>query len=157
MPPGDDTYVYVGSGVLVWRFVLYLTLADDGAHPERRAAVVSRPDEQRLADIVDAAAELSSIVERGRDAFLADAILRRAAERLLEIIGEAANVLSDETTGRFPEIGWRDLARLRIVLAHRYLRVESRTGLDDRDRGRSDPRNAPVGGAMNVTVRRQRP
>ena len=27
MPPGDDTYVYVGSGVLVWRFVLYLTLA----------------------------------------------------------------------------------------------------------------------------------
>ena len=31
VPPGDDIYVYVGSGVLVWRFVLYLTLADDGA------------------------------------------------------------------------------------------------------------------------------
>ena len=31
VPPGDDIYVYVGSGVLVWRFVLYLTLAEDGA------------------------------------------------------------------------------------------------------------------------------
>lgn len=85
---------------------------------------MSRSDEQRLADILDAAAELSAIVERGRDAFLADAILKRAAERLLEIIGEAANALSDEATGRFPEIGWRDLARLRIVLAHHYQRVD---------------------------------
>ena len=31
VPPGDDIYAYVGSGVLVWRFVLYLTLAGDGA------------------------------------------------------------------------------------------------------------------------------
>lgn len=85
---------------------------------------MSRSDEQRLADILDAAAELSAIVGRGRDAFLADAILKRAAERLLEIIGEAANALSEETTGRFPGIGWRDLARLRIVLAHHYQRVD---------------------------------
>ena len=86
---------------------------------------MSRSDEQRLADILDAADELAAVVARGHDAFVADAILRRAAERLLEIIGEAANALSDETTGRFPEIGWRDLARLRIVLAHHYQRVDS--------------------------------
>ena len=85
---------------------------------------MSRSDEQRLADLLDAAAELSAIVDHGRDAFLADAIFKRAAERLLEIIGEAANALSDETTARFPEIGWRDLARLRIVLAHHYQRVD---------------------------------
>ena len=85
---------------------------------------MSRSDEQRLADILDAAAELSAIVERGRDAFLADAILKRAAERLLEVIGEAADRLSDETIGRFPDIGWRDLTRLRIVLAHHYQRVD---------------------------------
>ena len=85
---------------------------------------MSRSDEQRLADILDAAEELSAIVERGRDAFLSDPILKRAAERLLEIIGEAANSLSDQATGRFPEIGWRDLARLRIVLAHHYQRVD---------------------------------
>ena len=85
---------------------------------------MSRSDERRLADILDAADELAAVVARGRDAFIADAILRRATERLLEIIGEAANALSDETTGRFPEIEWRDLARLRIVLAHHYQRVD---------------------------------
>jgi len=58
---------------------------------------VSRRDGQRVADIVDAAAELSAIVDRGRDAFDADPILRRVAERLLEIIGEAANSLTAET------------------------------------------------------------
>ena len=85
---------------------------------------MSRSDKQRLADIVDAATELSAITGRGRDVFLADAILRRAAERLLEIIGEAANTLSEETTGQFPEIAWRDITRLRIVLAHHYQRVD---------------------------------
>lgn len=48
----------------------------------------------------------------------------RAAERLLEIIGEAANSLSDETTGRYPGVPWRDVRRLRIVLAHHYQRVD---------------------------------
>ena len=77
-----------------------------------------------MADILDAAGELAVIALRGHEAFLADAILMRAAERLLEIIGEAANSLSETTTGRFPEIGWRDLARLRILLAHHYQRVD---------------------------------
>ncbi len=45
---------------------------------------MSRSDVERLTDILDAAAELSAVVERGRDQFLADAILKRAAERLLE-------------------------------------------------------------------------
>jgi uncharacterized protein with HEPN domain len=85
---------------------------------------VSRSDEQRLADLLDAADELASIVDRGRESFDADPILRRAAERLLEIIGEAANGLSDETTGRHRDVPWRDITRLRIILAHHYHRVD---------------------------------
>lgn len=86
---------------------------------------MSRRDAQRVADIVDAAAELSAIVDRGRDAFDADPILRRAAERLLEIIGEAANSLTVETRERYPDVPWRDVTRLRIVLAHHYHRVDA--------------------------------
>jgi uncharacterized protein with HEPN domain len=85
---------------------------------------VSRSDGQRIADILDAATELAEIVARGKAAFLEDSILRRAAERLLEIIGEAANTISPETKNRYPGIGWRDVARLRIVLAHHYQRVD---------------------------------
>lgn len=86
---------------------------------------MSRRDDQRVADIVDAAAELKTIVDRGRDAFDADPVLQRAAERLLEIIGEAANSLTAETTGRYPDVPWRDITRLRIVLAHHYHRVDA--------------------------------
>jgi uncharacterized protein with HEPN domain len=85
---------------------------------------VSRSDDQRLADLLDAADELAGIVDRGRESFNADPILRRAAERLLEIIGEAANGLSAETTGRYPTVPWRDITRLRILLAHHYHRVD---------------------------------
>jgi uncharacterized protein with HEPN domain len=85
---------------------------------------VTRSDEQRLADLLDAADELAGIVARGREAFDADPILRRATERLLEIIGEAANGLSEETTGQHPGVPWRDITRRRIVLAHHYHRVD---------------------------------
>jgi uncharacterized protein with HEPN domain len=86
---------------------------------------VTRGDELRLADIVDACREMSEVVAVGRDAFLADRIRVRAAERLLEVIGEAANALGVETTDEYPEVNWRDITRLRIVLAHHYQRVDS--------------------------------
>lgn len=85
---------------------------------------MTRRDEQRIADILDAAAELRIIVDRGRAVFDADVILRRAAERLLEIIGEAAHALTPATTDRHPDVPWRDIGRLRVVLAHHYHRVD---------------------------------
>lgn len=85
---------------------------------------MSRSDSQRVADILDAAEELAVVVATDRDTFLADPIRRRAAERLLEIIGESVNALSDQTTDRYPTIPWRDIARLRILLAHHYHRVD---------------------------------
>ena len=85
---------------------------------------MSRSDDQRIADLLDAADELADIVDRGRDAFNADPVLRRAAERLLEIIGVAATGLSDETTGPHPTVPWRDITRLRTLRAHHYHRVD---------------------------------
>ena len=85
---------------------------------------MSRSDDERIADILDATAELAALVARGRAAYDADVLLHRAAERLLEIIGEAASALSDELTERIPDVAWRDVRRLRVVLAHHYHRVD---------------------------------
>lgn len=85
---------------------------------------MSRSDVERIADILTACRELEVIVSRGYEAFLADLILQRAAERLLEIIGEAANSLSEESRATVIGVPWDDIRRLRIVVAHHYHRVD---------------------------------
>lgn len=49
---------------------------------------------------------------------------RRAAERLLEIIGEASTALSDAFTAARPGVPWRDVGALRILLAQHYHRID---------------------------------
>jgi uncharacterized protein with HEPN domain len=85
---------------------------------------VSRSDHERIADIVAAADELKRLVAGGKARYDADRVLQLAAERLLEIIGEAASSISPQTTTRYPAVAWRDIARLRILLAHHYHRVD---------------------------------
>jgi uncharacterized protein with HEPN domain len=79
---------------------------------------VSRRDDERVADILDAASEISAVTELGRDAWDKDRIRQLAVERLLEIIGEAANSLSEDFRTQHPAIPWRDIIGLRVVLAH---------------------------------------
>jgi len=86
---------------------------------------VSRSDDQRVADVLDAADELALVVADGRAAFFRRTLHVRAAERLLEIIGEACTSLSDEFKSGYPEIDWRDISALRILLAHHYHRVDA--------------------------------
>ncbi|GIU92583.1 MAG: hypothetical protein KatS3mg011_1489 [Acidimicrobiia bacterium] len=56
--------------------------------------------------MIMAADEIAAVVERGRDAFDADVVLRRAVERCLEIIGEASKAMSQDVTDAHPEIAW---------------------------------------------------
>ncbi len=85
---------------------------------------MSRSDEQRVEDIRALADELAAIVALGVDRFRAEQVLRRATERLLELIGEAATAISLEMRSGVPDIAWSDITRLRIVLAHHYHRVD---------------------------------
>ena len=43
---------------------------------------------------------------------------------LPEIIGESANALSSEFRAGCPDVPWKDVIGLRIVLAHHYHRVD---------------------------------
>lgn len=85
---------------------------------------MSRSDDERVADILDAAHELASVVQAGIDEFRAGFLRLRAAERLLEIIGEASASLSDEFKQEHPGIAWREVTALRILLAHHYHRID---------------------------------
>ena len=74
-------------------------------------------DRQRLADIQAAIDAIRSHLQRGG---LSDGLVFDAVRiRLLEI-GEAVKALPDELLDSQPSIPWRQIARMRDHLAHRY-------------------------------------
>jgi len=85
---------------------------------------VSRGDDERIADILDAASQIVEVVAVGRRAWEADRVRQLAVERLLEIVGESARAMSDGGRARYPQVPWSDIIGLRIVLAHHYHRVD---------------------------------
>lgn len=85
---------------------------------------MSRSDDERVTDILEAAEEIAVLVQPGREMWDQDRIRRLAVERLLEIIGEAARALSEERRARYPDVPWQDVVGLRTVLAHHYHRID---------------------------------
>ena len=83
---------------------------------------MTRGDDLRSLDIVEACSSLSEVV-RARGT-VNEEILLRAAEPLLEIIGEAATNCSLALKDRHPEVDWEGIAGLRVVLAHHYHRTQ---------------------------------
>lgn len=53
-----------------------------------------------------------------------DPVIQAAAQRWLEILGEAASHVSDETKSAHPEIAWREITGIRVILAHGYFHIE---------------------------------
>ncbi len=85
---------------------------------------MSRSDDERVADILEAAQQIGEVVQRGRHAWDADRIAQLAVERLLEIIGESAQAMSAQARTAYPDVPWRDVIGLRVVLAHHYHRID---------------------------------
>lgn len=82
---------------------------------------MSRQDGDRLDDITAAIDAIRSHVGRGP---LSDNLVSDAVRiRLLEI-GEAVKALTEELTSSEPDIPWRQVARMRDHLAHRYFMTE---------------------------------
>lgn len=82
---------------------------------------MSRHDSERLDDITAAIEAIRAHASRGP---LSDDLVNDAIRiRLLEI-GEAVKSLDPQLTAREPELPWRQIARMRDHLAHRYFLTE---------------------------------
>ena len=57
------------------------------------------------------------------DDFLQDYKTQDAVVRNIEILGEAAKLLSDETKEKYPNVPWKDIAGTRDKLIHDYFGV----------------------------------
>ena len=78
-------------------------------------------DSARLWDMLQSARQAQEYV-RGYtwERYIADALIRDATERRIEIIGEAARGVSREFRDAHPEIAWKGIMAQRHVLAHKY-------------------------------------
>ncbi len=84
-----------------------------------------QPEEERdagyLWDMREAAHDCLDFVKDATYVqFCQNKMMHSAVERRLEILGEAASRVSEAFQSDHPEIPWKEIKGLRVVLAHRY-------------------------------------
>lgn len=82
-------------------------------------------DRKYLEDIQEVSGQVIEICRgKSREDLDSNLMFRRSLERSFEIIGEAANNLSDEFKSEHSEIPWQKIISMRNHLIHAYMDVE---------------------------------
>ncbi len=86
-----------------------------------------RPDDRvRLQHMVEAAESIATFVAgRTRSDLDTDRMLLFAVVRAIEIIGEAASQISDETRSRAEDVPWRAMVGMRNRIVHAYFDIDA--------------------------------
>jgi uncharacterized protein with HEPN domain len=75
--------------------------------------------------MLDFASRASEAIEgHSRSALESDPVLLAALERFVEVIGEAASRLSEQTRAESPNVPWREIIAMRNRLVHGYFAVD---------------------------------
>ena len=83
-------------------------------------------DLHRLQHIIQCITDLEQILKDvDADSFYSNAEKKYAVERVLEIIGEAVNKVSEQTLSKSNlAIPWRDVVDFRNLITHEYFRID---------------------------------
>ena len=82
-------------------------------------------DEVRIRHMIDAAREAMAFARaRVREDLDQDRQLALSLVKLIEIIGEAAATVTEETCRRAPAIPWRSIVGMRHRLVHGYFEID---------------------------------
>jgi len=83
-----------------------------------------RRDEAYLLDMLIAARKVERFAaDLTQEAFLRSELHQSAIIRELQVIGEAARLVSEEGKEAYPEIAWTKIAGMRNRLVHEYFRI----------------------------------
>ena len=83
-------------------------------------------DKQRLLHILESIIEIEGYTSQADfESFLDNTMMRFASIKQIEIIGEAANYITEETKSKFNDIQWRQIIGLRHILVHEYFGIDN--------------------------------
>ena len=80
-----------------------------------------RREKVYLLHIVEYITRIEEYVASGQDSFMESMLIQDAVVRNLQILGQSARRLSDETRAGRPEVDWRGIIGFRNVIVHDYL------------------------------------
>jgi uncharacterized protein with HEPN domain len=81
----------------------------------------TRDDTISMKDMLDHAREAVTLLrDMSRESFQEQRVLQLALTRLVEIVGEAANRISDATRQAHPDVPWPQIIGMRNRLIHGY-------------------------------------
>jgi uncharacterized protein with HEPN domain len=81
-------------------------------------------DKERLSHILEAIDNIFEFVDsKSFEQYKSDKMLRFAVVKNLEIIGEAAYLLTKDFKNKFNSISWDDIIGMRHVLVHGYYQI----------------------------------
>ena len=82
-----------------------------------------RADHDRILDMIEMC---DLLLEHASDRQLLanDPVTQAAAQRWIEVLGEAASHVSEQTKRAHPDIAWREIIGIRVILAHGYFHID---------------------------------
>jgi uncharacterized protein with HEPN domain len=83
-----------------------------------------RDDRERLRDILEAIERIERYTSKGREEFMQDELIQTWVVHHIQIIGEAARKLSEETRSEYDEVPWPAIIAMRNILVHDYFSVD---------------------------------
>src|SRR3954465_11527677 len=81
-------------------------------------------DKQQLLHILEAISETETSTKNiDFETFRNNSMMRFATIKQIEIVGEAANCITEDTKNTFTTINWRQMIGMRNILVHEYFGV----------------------------------
>ncbi len=83
-----------------------------------------RKEIEWLKDIIEAIEQIEKYAVKGEDEYLQNELIQKWMIYHLQIIGEAANKISNEIQNKFSSISWSQIIGLRNIIVHEYFGID---------------------------------
>ncbi len=78
-------------------------------------------DQTYIRHMIECIQRIEDYVNTNKESFAKSELLQDAVTRVLQVMSESSQRLSDQAKGNCPEIDWRSISGFRNILVHDYL------------------------------------